>query len=251
MSRYDITNDKWDMRSRRQICVTELGEVVVPWYEDFELGIPKELQDVVGFKNKQPVHLGVELYCDKAQTNFRTHPLRWTMLPSVGRNPELEKLNSMGLKLEWVDEKDGSRKYVWMQTDDLWLSAPTCPDVLATYRVGLWMFQDITSTQYVSAPWIPSRSETPVQVLEYDHLKQVYRLEVRQPRTVQWPADYTFEENDQRILDSLPQNVRPHCMIGAKPVDMRQFGELREECDLCLSQCTVSCRSLIFLIEIV
>ena len=201
--------------------------------------VPKAVHSVVGFENKQPIHVSVEVWSNKEMTNFQPHPFRWCRLPSVGRNQELEKLNSMAVKLEWVN-KEGEWVYVWLQRDELWLAEQN-HDVLGTYQRGLRMFQDITSTQYVDGPaWLPTLSRSPVQVLEYDHLKQCYRLEIWPRRNLPWPTDYSLAENAQRIMDILPDRVKPHTNIGPKPANFEQYGQPRKHCDLCFSLFEVS-----------
>ncbi|KAF4431038.1 hypothetical protein FACUT_8711 [Fusarium acutatum] len=203
------------------------GEVNVRWYAGEHIHIPLEVANDAGFvSGGQSVHLEVEVR--KKGDEYLTHPFRFVRLPpQIGRNPELEKLRSLAVKIQWLSE--GKTK--WRDKTN---------DVLRIYRLGLMMLCDVEKISYTGAPaWIHSLSPIEIQFLRYDHLRQRRVVESVLPKVLPWPADNTMARNTERLKTLFPRRSFPNTIIGPKPPP-GFFTNNRKACDMCLSQRTTT-----------
>ncbi|SCV44096.1 uncharacterized protein FFB14_08157 [Fusarium fujikuroi] len=187
----------------------------------------------------QSVHLEVEVR--KKGDEYLTHPFRFVRLPpQIGRNPELEKLRSLAVKIQWLPEGKTKWKEYYVERSRLWQPISKTNDVLRIYRLGLMMLCDVEKISYTGAPaWIHSLSPTEIQFLRYDHLGQRRVVESLLPKILPWPADNTMALNTQRLNQLFPRQSFPDTVVGAKPPP-GFFTNNRKSCDMCLSQRTTT-----------
>ncbi|KAI8719414.1 hypothetical protein NCS52_00722100 [Fusarium sp. LHS14.1] len=191
--------------------------------------IPDHIQEVANFQHEQPIHVVIEVR--KREGEYLVHPIRYCRLPPyIGRNPELEKLRSLAIKVEWLD--GGVWKHSYLNRTGIW--APSESDALLHYyRRCLFLFCDVEQITYTNAPgWLPPRSPTQVNFLRYDHLNQKHVVEVVAPRTIPWPHDRTMQQNTQRLHQMFPG---PDTVIGRRP-PRGFFIKARAKCDMCFSE---------------
>ncbi|KAM0226739.1 hypothetical protein ACHAP5_012326, partial [Fusarium lateritium] len=105
---YDQVSSVYVFRTRRNLSVTK-GEAMVRWAPHQEVSIPLAVSKDAGFKHGQSVHLVAELR--KRGDEYLTHPFRYCRFPpKIGRNPELEKLGSLAVKIQWLPEGESKWK---------------------------------------------------------------------------------------------------------------------------------------------
>jgi hypothetical protein len=235
---YDEASSAYVYRTRRNMIVLA-GEAMVRWHAGEHISIPLEVAQDAGFKHGQPVHLVAEVR--KRGDEYLTHPFRFCRLPpKIGRNPELEKLRSLAVKIQWLPEGKTKWKQYYIERSRLWQAMSKSNPVLNIYRTGLMMLNSIEKTSYTGGPdWLPHVSPIGIQYLRYLHLEQKLVLEMVQPRVIAWPQDNTMDRNKQRLLGLFPPQSNPNTVIGARP-PKGYFLKGRQACDMCLSQRTVS-----------
>ncbi|KAF4473120.1 hypothetical protein FAGAP_13464 [Fusarium agapanthi] len=93
--------DLYKYRTRRTIHKTA-GEFYLLCHASERIQIPLEVATDAGLVDGgQSVHLEVEIR--KRGYQYLTHPFRYVRFPpQVGRNPELEKLRSLAVKIQWL-----------------------------------------------------------------------------------------------------------------------------------------------------
>lgn len=248
ISWYDKEKGMYLYRTRRRMDVSS-HIVGFHWHYSSRIAIPEETQQEARFTNGQYVHVTIELkrssHDSRDDNPWKPHPFRFVRLPSIGRNPELEKLKSMAIKLEWVDD-NGAWRGCYVERKQLWnkCKAPN-QEILAIYRKGMLLLSTITQTTYANAPaWVPIKGDATVHYLQYEHHNQRRVVRAIAPTHKPWPADWTLEQNAARLRQRFPSQQFPDTIIGAQPNLKAFFGEqkgaLRKSCDLCLSQRTVS-----------
>ncbi|QGI86651.1 unnamed protein product [Fusarium fujikuroi] len=222
--------DLYKYRTRRTLW-KNAGEVNVCWYGTERLQIPLEVAHDAGLVDGgQSVHLEVEIR--KRGDEYLTHPFRYVRFPpQIGRNPELEKLRSLAIKIQWLPAGKTKWREYYIERSRLWQALSKTNDVLRIYRLGLMVLCDVEKISYTGAPaWIHSLSPTEIQFLRYDHLGQ---------KVLPWPADNTMALNTQRLNELFPRQSFPDTVIGAKPPP-GFFTNNRKSCDMCLSQRTTT-----------
>ncbi|EXL55375.1 hypothetical protein FOCG_05989 [Fusarium oxysporum f. sp. radicis-lycopersici 26381] len=231
--------DLYKYRTRRTLW-KNAGEVNVRWYAGEHIQIPLEVASDAGFVNGgQSVHLEVEVR--KKGDEYLTHPFRFVRFPpQIGRNPELEKLRSLAVKIQWLPEGKTKWREYYVERSRLWQAVSKTNDVLRIYRLGLMMLCDVEKISYTGAPaWIHSLSPTEIQFLRYDHLGQKRVVGSVQHKVLPWPEDNTMTRNTERLNTLFPRQSFPDTVIGAKPPP-GFFTNNRKSCDMCLSQRTTT-----------
>lgn len=241
---YSYETQMYLYRSRRSVTVREdIGGRRMASY--INLGghslvtIPDDVQQQARFTNGQGVHIVAELSINN-RDQIRPHPCRWIRFPHVGRNPELEKLECIGLRIEWEDPNSSQWYSAYVERSKLWEEFPTTTgDILAIYRTGLAIWMDLREIDYTGKPdWVAPRHGALVQYLNYNHLQQKLTTSIVRATTHPWPADYTIDQNGPRIRAILPWPQFANVSIGQRPAGVPSLN--RRACDLCLSQRTVS-----------
>ncbi|RSL54701.1 hypothetical protein CEP54_009718 [Fusarium duplospermum] len=234
---YQEAESTFFYRSRRQLHKSK-DEYFLRWYASEAVRIPKELWNEAGFQDGQTVHVLVELR--KRDGEYLTHPFRYIRLPpTIGRNPELEKLRSLAIKIQWFCGSTNKWKQSYLERTKIWSTMSKTNDVLQAYRRGLMVLCDVEETSYTGCPdWVYSRCPAKVQFLRYNHLEQKLVVEIIQPRTLAWRRDYTMQENTDRLNNMFPRNQFPDTVIGAHPGPGFFAGKTKQRahCDVCVSQ---------------
>ncbi|KAF5245088.1 hypothetical protein FAUST_1978 [Fusarium austroamericanum] len=235
---YEESVDCFVYRTRRTI-VKKPGQAMVHWHASTQVQIPKEVADDAGFENGQPVHLVVEVR--KRNGEYLTHAMRYVRFPPmIGRNPELEKLRSLAVKIQWLPKGTTVWKQYYIERSRLWQPISNTNDVLNIYRTGLMLLNDVEKVTYTGGPaWLAPLAPTGIQFLRYNHLKQKLVVETVQTTVVPWPQDNTIQQNTLRLQHLFPPASSPDTVIGAQPA-YGFFPRLRKSCDLCLSQRTTT-----------
>ncbi|KAG5765913.1 hypothetical protein H9Q72_006037 [Fusarium xylarioides] len=231
--------DLYKYRTRRTLHKTA-GEATVCWYASERIQIPLEVAHDAGLVDGgQSVHIEVEIR--KRGDEYLTHPFRYVRFPpQIGRNPELEKLRSLAIKIQWLPAGKTKWKEYYIERSRLWQALSKTNDVLRIYRLGLMILCDIEKISYTGAPaWIHSLSPTEIRFLRYDHLGQRRVVESVLPKVLPWPADNTMAQNTERLVALFPPEAFPDTVIGAKP-SPGFFTRGRKSCDMCFSQRTTT-----------
>lgn len=230
VSWYEPSRQAYMHRTRRTLYKFSEDRAQFNWATGRDIAVPGDLLSAAQFTNGQILHITAELQIDSNRAR-KPHPFRWARLPTnVGRNEELEKLDALAIKIEWLSPGGSKWQCAYLLPDD--------NNILYIYRTGLMMLMDITETSYSGGPsWLPQRPQTPVQRLEYDHLGQKLTVKTLQPRVIPWPQDNSIQQNAARLRENFPLDRFPAMKIGVKPDRMP---EERAACDLCVSQRTVS-----------
>lgn len=242
ISWYDEDEERLMFRSRRRVLKspTTRGSKFDIHISGTEcLVLPKELEKEGGFANYDIVHVVVEIR--KRGNEYLPHPFRYVRMPTIGVNPELEKLRSMAIKIQWLPKGSTQWKQCYLDRSQIWLKFGTSPDeILAVYRKGLFILSDVEEISYSNGPgWLASRSPTPVYFLEYNHLEQKRIAKRKDVQVINWPRDNTMARNEARLREIFPKEQFPDVVIGAKPRRTFFNQPKRTSCDICLSQITV------------
>ncbi|EEU40060.1 uncharacterized protein NECHADRAFT_75962 [Fusarium vanettenii 77-13-4] len=215
---YQEAKSMFYFRSRRQLHKSK-DEYFLRWYASEAVRIPKELWNEAGFQDGQTVHVLVELR--KRGDEYLTHPFRYIRLPpTVGRNPELEKLRSLAIKIQWFCESTKKWKQSYLERTKIWSTMSKTNDILQAYRRGLMLLCDVEETSYSGCPdWVFPRCPAKVQFLRYNHLEQKFVVEITQPRVLAW-------------------RQFPDTVVGAHPGPGFFTGKAKQRgnCDVCISQ---------------
>lgn len=207
---------------------------------DEDIHIPIDISRAASFQRGQSIHLIVEIHKDRDQ--YLNHAFRFVRFPPfIRRNTELEKLRSVAIKIQWLDQ-DGTWKERYLERTQLWGTMKALSsDILQMYRKGLMVLLDLEQRPYSNAPsWVLSRSPAPIQFLRYDHLSQKLVAENVRSTMAIWPQDNTIATNTARLQKMFPDGDTT--IVGPKPHRM-WFGRAstaRTACDICYSQRTVS-----------
>lgn len=241
VSWFDPSKNMYMYRSRRTIRHSTDG-LEIYWASKTKIVVPKELENAAGLRDGQAVHVVAEL-ARNSEGSYRPHQFRFVRFPpSIGLNPELEKLSSLAVKIEWLDSNQWKSAY--LEQSKIWATLPNPHrSVLQIHRKVLMMMSDITEVGYTNAPqWVVSRPTSVVQFLDYDHLGQKMVVKRVQPREIPWPRDWTVAENVARLRTRFPPNRFPEVVIGPRPTTQGFFGShsTRSACDFCYTQYTVS-----------
>lgn len=239
ISWYDEKNKSYFYRTKRTIQNTASGNCVsFAWGGHERVTIPTCIQNNAKFKHGQLVDVVVEILKDSGGS-YRSHPFRYVRFPSIGRNRELEKLNSLAVKLEWVCPDDNQWYGAYLDREKEWtvLKTAGADGNLSIHHMGLMMMMDLEEIAYTNPPaWLPRRANAAVWFLRYNHLKQQMEAERVQPKVLTWPADNTLQQNIQRIRDCFKNNELNQTWFGVRP----RMDSGRKSCDICLSLTTVS-----------
>ena len=235
---YDESASSFVYRTKKVLHVSS-GEALVHWHGSGRLQIPLEVANDAGFKNGQSIHLVVELR--KRGDRYITHPTRYVRFPPmVGRNPRLEQLRALAIKIQWLPEGATKWKQYYIERSRLWQPIGNGNDILRIYRSGLMVLNDVEKIRYTEGPdWLPSLAPTGIQFLRYSHLEQKLVVEMVSPTVKPWPQDNTMQQNTQRLLQLFPPASSPDTVIGRQPAP-GFFPRARKACDICLTQRTVS-----------
>ncbi|KLO91937.1 Uncharacterized protein LW93_14834 [Fusarium fujikuroi] len=238
---YDPSKQMYVYRTRRVLRVRR-GEMFVPWGAYMVVQIPLKVGMDVALKDRQPVHLVVEVAKDTTG-EYLTHPLRFIRFPpQVGRNSELEKLRSLAIKIQWLPEGETSWKQYYLERRFIWEPISKTNPALSIFRIGMGVLCDVEKVTYTNSPsWLPPMLRSKVSFLRYDHLQQKRVLELIEPQRLQWPDNHTMEHNKERLLKLFPPKEYPNTRIGEQPAP-GFFTHGRKACDMCVSQRTVSTR---------
>ncbi|VUC21155.1 unnamed protein product [Clonostachys rosea] len=215
---YDTERETYFYRSKRVICSDHRdGSKSFVW------------------TGSQSVDVVVEIHKD-SYGHYKTHPFRFVRLPRIGRNPELEKLASLAVKLEWF--ADNQWRAAYLDRRNIWRERENADGHLKIHHKALMMSIDVEKISYINRPqWLPQRPTSIVQFLRYDRLEQRLVVEKVQPRQLQGPANNTIAQNTQRIRDLYTSSQLNDTHFGVRPDNMlhRKLG-----CDICVSQGTPS-----------
>ncbi|CAJ0550352.1 Ff.00g102820.m01.CDS01 [Fusarium sp. VM40] len=235
---YDEVSGVHVYRTRRNMLISK-GKAEIRWHTGETISLPLEVSQDAGFKHGQPVHLVAEVR--KRGDEYLTHPFRFCRFPpKIGRNPELEKLRSFAVKIQWLPEGETKWKQYYIERSVLWQAMGKTDPVLSIYRIGLMMLNSVEKISYSGGPdWLPHVSPIGIQYLRYFHLEQKLVLEMVQPRVIPWPQDNTMDRNKQRLLELFPPQSSPNTIIGPRP-SKGYFARFRQACDMCLSQRTTT-----------
>ncbi|KAM0558472.1 hypothetical protein ACHAPJ_004663 [Fusarium lateritium] len=236
---YDESLGMYVYRTRRNVFIRN-GAATIHWFGE-KYQVPLEVAQDARLENGQAIHLVVELYKTK-DGEYRTHPFRFARFPPmIGKNPELEKLRSLAIQIQWIPKGRTEWKQYYLERSRLWLTLPSPnQSVLGLYRQGLVILCDVEKTVYTNGPnWLPHPSPAQVQFLRYNHLEQKLVAETVHHRSIPWPQDNTMQQNEQRLLALFPPNTNPDTIIGREPAP-RWLPKQRKACDMCLSQRTTT-----------
>ncbi|CAF3473395.1 unnamed protein product [Fusarium graminearum] len=228
--------DLYVYRTRRQIKISP-GHVEIHWQSGREVSIPAAVAREAGFEHNQSIHLVVEI--KKKNGEYLTHPFRFMRFPpQIGLNPELEKLRSMAVRIEWVNEQ-GNWKSYYLEREKTWQPMPNST-VPAIYRHALFIMCNVEQTVFNNPPaWTLPTAPARVNFLRYNHMQQKLVVEVRPLRHRQWPPDNTIAQNTQRLEHMFPPGPNSDTIIGERP-GKAFLGNFRTACDLCFSQSTTT-----------
>ncbi|KAL3608525.1 hypothetical protein FPOAC2_03524 [Fusarium poae] len=228
--------DTYVYRTRRRISINS-QDAEIYWQAVRKIKIPVALAREAGFQHYQPIHLVVEI--KKRNNEYLTHPFRFVRYPPrIGLNPELEKLRSMAVRIEWVDEH-GNWKTYYLERQRTWTTIPNT-NVPEIYRQALFMMCNVEQTVFANPPaWTWPTAPARINFLRTNHMQQKVVLEVRPIRHKQWPPDNTIAGNTQRLQQLFPPGPNSNTMIGERP-GKAFLGNTRTTCDLCFSQSTTT-----------
>jgi hypothetical protein len=203
---------------------------------DFQITIPESVQKVANFCHGDTVVLQIEIANDGNQ--YRTHPQQYVRIPTPCHNQEIEKLKSMGMRLQWFDKKQRRWLSSLLQITQV---KHRSQNEYSNIIQGMHLFAAMTQLTYRGAPnWMRPLDRTTIVKVDYDHLRQTAAL--RGLPTVgtlkNWPRNWTMEENVGRIEQLIPPHMKPKVTIGRKPA--RMMPSHRSRCDLCISTADVS-----------
>ncbi|KAH8729472.1 hypothetical protein BGZ61DRAFT_415241 [Ilyonectria robusta] len=237
LSWYQPEKQIYVYRSKRLIQVHQGTAPNIHWQGHDVIQVPTAIAEAASLKHGDSVHVIVEVR--KNGDQYLTHPFRFgRMPPLVGRNPELEKLRAMAIKIQWLDPAGTGWNECYLEKSRIWNQmAQPWSHILKSFRKGLLILSDVEQTTYSNAPaWVPGRGPAPVQFLRYDHLQQKLIVENVRPRVVPWPQDRTIAENAARLSQMFPG---PDTIVGPRPQPWF-FGPSanRQICDMCYSQGT-------------
>lgn len=239
ISWYDGQNQMYVYRTKR---VTQFSSrdncAYINWSGNEQVAIPTCIQNNAKFKHGQLVDVVVEIPKDSGGS-YRSHPFRYVRFPSIGRNRELEKLNSLAIKLQWVCPDDNQWYAAYLDRQQEWTALKTAGanGNLTIHHKGLLMMMDVEEIAYTNAPvWLPRRPNTAVWFLRYNHLRQQMEAERVQPKVLTWPPDNTFQQNLQRIRNHFKNNELSNTSFAVRPY----MEKGRKSCDICLSLTSVS-----------
>lgn len=203
------------------------------------------------FEHNQPVHVVVEVRRHSEHGSPAHNPMRYIRLPGIGKNPALEELKAMAIRIEWVS-RDSNGQEVWkthyldrtnlFQTDaELKVGAPP-PSDLDIYQTAMGIWTDIHEINWTGAnrpSWLIARCPRPVYRIEYDHLAQTLRERLVMPVNRVWPVDNTVQQNRARIVALFPPSQTvplgpggahlQEVTVGRAP---QSYGH-RTKCDIC------------------
>lgn len=251
---FDPTKQMLLYRSRRRILISRdpSGKIFHASFNlstdtghHYELDMNMDVAEEAGLNRGDVVHIVIEIKFDGVE--YRDHPFMYVPFPRVGGNPEFELLRSMAIRLEW--EKDGTWNATYMERMHLWQwqGMAKVAGTLPAIKMGLQLWQAITTTRYQDQPdWLePFHGRVCVQFLEYDHLAQEARLVNQKEKVKTWPADNSMASNTERLRRLFPPSQYPNTSIGPRPVVPDYFRTVhpnssRLKCDLCYSQSSVS-----------
>ncbi|PTD03927.1 hypothetical protein HYE67_003223 [Fusarium culmorum] len=226
--------DSYAYRTRRQIRIHP-KTVEIHWQSGRDITIPVALAREAGFEHNQSIHLVVEI--KKRNGEYLTHPFRFVRYPpQIGLNPELEKLRSMAVRIEWVDEQ-GNWKSYYLERQRIWtpLANSNIPEI---FRQALFIMCNVEQTVFNNPPaWTLPTAPARINFLRYNHMQQKLVVEVRPVRQRQWPPDNTIAQNTQRLEQMFPPGS--DTIIGERP-GKAFLGNTRTACDLCFSQATTT-----------
>lgn len=227
VSWYDNTRSMWIYQSRKSLVASSnASQIKIGGWQS--LGISRELTQQAGFSNGQKVTLVAEL-----STDNEPHPFRFVRLPAIGRNPELEELMALALKLVWFNSEQNQWWTTYLCRYQLGHKTTENPEVLSVFQVAMAIYMDLKQIGYIGAPdWLRTRPHVDVKQLTYDHLGQKLQAVKVQHVERTWPQDHTIAHNGQRLRTKFPAASFPNVAIGSKPASMRAT----QKCDMCLSR---------------
>ncbi|KAJ4011461.1 hypothetical protein NW752_008460 [Fusarium irregulare] len=217
---YDRNDETYVYRTRKKLMV-RASATEIYWQAERKIGIPTALAREAGFQNGQSVHLVVEV--KKRGNEYLTHPFRFVRYPPmIGPNPELEKLRSLAVQIQWLDNQ-GQWKAYYLERQRTWtpLGNTGIPEI---YRQALFILCNVEQTVYTNPPvWTMSTAPARIHYLRYDHLAQKMVLQVIQPQQKAWPPDNTMAQNTQRLLQQFPAGPNADTLVGQRPANPRSF----------------------------
>lgn len=237
---YETAKELYVYRTRRNVhYASDAGTYTIFWHRYDRVQVPKEVFTAAGFKHGQAIHLVAEIH--KRGSEYLDHPFRFIRLPpNIGKNSELEKIRAFALKIQWLPEGTTQWKECYLERTNIWTYFSNQAVILRVYQLGLSLLSDLEGVLYSGGPdWLSTYLSGRVQFLKYNHLEQKYTVENRELTRVQWPRDYTIQENTQRLIEMFPPARFPNTRIGSRPAAgfLRQN---RSACDMCYTQRTVS-----------
>ncbi|KAL4725951.1 hypothetical protein ACLX1H_006625 [Fusarium chlamydosporum] len=236
---YSESEEMFYYRTRRKILRRDVATEIY-WQSERKVLVPTQVATEAGFEHGQSVHLVVEV--KKRGNEYLTHPFRFVRYPpNIGPNPELEKLRSLAVSIQWLDG-EGKWKQYYFERQTIWkkLSKTNVPEI---YRQALFMLSNVEQTIYTNLPtWALPTAPARIHYLRYNHLAQKLVLQVMHPTQKAWPPDYTMEQNTTRLLQLFPDGPDADTKVGERPgIDF--LGKYRKTCDMCFSQSTTTaCR---------
>lgn len=237
---HDAAKELYVYRTRRNIFfMASSGDYTIFWHKRDRVQVPKEVFIAAGLKHGQAIHLVAEIH--KRGSEYLNHPFRFIRLPpNIGKNPELEKIKAFAIKMQWLPEGTTQWKECYLERTNIWTYFSNQAAILRVYQLGLSLLSDIEGIQYSGGPdWLSTYLSGKVQFLRYNHLEQKYMVETIRSKSVQWPRDYTMQENTQRLTEMFPPHRFPDTIIGSKPA-AGFLPQNRSACDMCYTQRTVS-----------
>ncbi|TLD31686.1 hypothetical protein PspLS_02793 [Pyricularia sp. CBS 133598] len=192
---------------------------------------------------------------------YHRHPAAYWRVPELTSNPELDKLNSMAIQIQFVHPTTKKWHYQYLERTQLWAKQTTANSPLPMYSGGLIMFQileQVDYTQNTRPSWVPQLEKSLIYHVKYRHLEQSRKVMVRSTQARDWPPSRSMEDVAALLRARFPPpsdaelnsgNFRPgfRTVVGQKPVNRKQFfsgSGNRNRCDICCSQIGRTAESL-------
>lgn len=227
-------------RCRRRVLVSKypdgtLKDSSVLITPGMPLNIPNDISKKANFSHYQSAHLVIEF-----MGNDEDHPDMWVRFPRIGKNPELELLRSMAMRLEWTS---GGKWYTCgIPRSQIWNTIDNNPNgMLHHYRVGMSIASTLLGIDFNGAPeWLNYPGRIVVKEFAYDHLGQKLKIHNRPPCTRQWRPDRSMAQNRALIQNLVATKGFTQTSTSVRPAVMPKG---RVHCDICLCQAsTTPCR---------
>ncbi|KAF9871708.1 hypothetical protein CkaCkLH20_10906 [Colletotrichum karsti] len=193
---YDYRKDKFIYHARRALRPSGNGILLVSNNDTSRVEIQMTVNELTVPESPELINVVIEVNRNKKTGEYAPHPAAYYSLPTVLRNKEYQKLNSLAIKIDRRNKQTGKWDSAYLQRAKLWTQDSEAH--LDMVKQGMVLFNNLEQAVYSNGPdWLPKLDGTRVMEVESVHLFQEYRVR-RLPTVVStWPQDFTVDECSQ------------------------------------------------------